>query len=210
VLQFAKDFSDNNTGLKNYTTFSQQFGNPIKQLRTTDINLYVQDTWKLSRKVTLGYGLRYERAGCRNRPSPTRIGRRPARFPSRTRTSRRASASSYSIDDRTVIRAGYGMFYWRIHGNLLDTLFLGNGKYQTAISAGPSVVGTPVFPNILGASGANLPGGTISLQSPIRRASALLTRSRAHWPWSISSRAISRSPPAISGAAASGSSPSAI
>ena len=62
-----------------------------------------------------------------------------------------------------MIRAGYGMFYARIHGNLLDTLFLGNGKYQTAISAGPSVVGAPTFPNIL-SGGGNLPGGTISLQ----------------------------------------------
>jgi hypothetical protein len=42
-----------------------------------------------------------------------------------------------------VIRAGYGMFYARIHGNLLDTLFLGNGKYQTSISNGPSQVGAP-------------------------------------------------------------------
>ena len=50
------------------------------------------------------------------------------------------------------------MFYARIHGNLLDTLFLGNGKYQTAISAGPSLAGAPVFPNIL-SSGSGLPGG---------------------------------------------------
>src|SRR4029077_21097361 len=38
-----------------------------------------------------------------------------------------------------------------------------NGKYQTAISAGPSVVGAPTFPNILSGSG-SLPGGTIALQ----------------------------------------------
>ena len=53
---------------RNYTTFSQAIGNPIKNLRTTDINLYVQDTWKLSKKVTFSYGLRYEKAGSRNRP----------------------------------------------------------------------------------------------------------------------------------------------
>ncbi len=58
---------------------------------------------------------------------------------------------------------GYGIFYARIHGNLLDTLFLGNGKYQTAISAGPSVVGAPTFPNILANQG-SIPAGTTSLQ----------------------------------------------
>ncbi|HXA51038.1 MAG TPA: carboxypeptidase regulatory-like domain-containing protein [Candidatus Acidoferrum sp.] len=164
VLQFAKDFSGNTTGLKNYTNFSQQFGNPIKQLRTTDINLYVQDTWKLTRKLTFGYGLRYEKSWL---PQPTITNPdwpQTGKVPEQNKNFAPRISLSYSIDDRTVIRAGYGMFYARIHGNLLDTLFLGNGKYQTAISAGPSVAGTPVFPNILGASGANLPGGTISLQ----------------------------------------------
>ena len=62
-----------------------------------------------------------------------------------------------------MIRAGYGIFYARIHGNLLDTLFLGNGKYQTAININPSQAGSPVFPNIL-SSASGLPGGSISLQ----------------------------------------------
>ena len=51
-----------------YTTFTQQFGNPIKSLRTSDINFYVQDTWKVSKKVTFSYGLRYEKAWL---PQPT-------------------------------------------------------------------------------------------------------------------------------------------
>ena len=54
--------------LKNYTSFTQTFGNPIKSLRTTDINFYAQDTWKLSRKLTFSYGLRYEKTWL---PQPT-------------------------------------------------------------------------------------------------------------------------------------------
>ncbi len=68
LLAFAKDFTGNTTGAKNYTSFTQQFGNPIKSLRTTDINFYAQDTWKLSRKVTFSYGLRYEKSWL---PQPT-------------------------------------------------------------------------------------------------------------------------------------------
>ena len=71
---------------------------------------------------------------------------------------------SYSVDDRTVIRAGYGMFYARIHGNLLDTLFLGNGKYQTAISAGPSVAGSADLSQYSERRRLIFPAGTISLQ----------------------------------------------
>src|ERR1017187_9549534 len=36
LLAFAKDFSGNTPGLKSYTSFTQQFGNPIKTMRTTD------------------------------------------------------------------------------------------------------------------------------------------------------------------------------
>jgi hypothetical protein len=163
VLSFAKDFSDNTTGVKNYTSFTQAFGNPIKQLRTTDVNFYAQDTWKLSRKLTFSYGLRYEKSWL---PQPTITNPdwpQTGRVPEQNKDFAPRVSLSYALDDRTVIRAGYGMFYARIHGNLLDTLFLGNGKYQTSISAGPSVAGTPVFPNILASSG-NLPGGSVSLQ----------------------------------------------
>jgi hypothetical protein len=163
VLAFAKDFTGNTTGAKNYTSFTQAFGNPIKTLRTSDINLYAQDTWKLSRKVTFSYGLRYEKSWL---PQPTISNPdwpQTGSIPGQSKNFAPRVSLSYSVDDRTVIRAGYGMFYARIHGNLLDTLFLGNGKYQTAISAGPSVVGAPTFPNIL-SGGGNLPGGTISLQ----------------------------------------------
>jgi hypothetical protein len=163
VLAFAKDFTGNTTGAKNYSSFTQAFGNPIKTLRTSDINLYAQDTWKVSRKVTFSYGLRYEKSWL---PQPTITNPdwpQTGSIPQQNKNFAPRVSLSYSVDDRTVIRAGYGMFYARIHGNLLDTLFLGNGKYQTAINAGPSVVGAPVFPNIL-SGGGNLPGGTISLQ----------------------------------------------
>ncbi len=163
VLAFAKDFTGNTTGARNYSSFTQQFGNPIKTLRTSDINFYAQDTWKVSRKVTFSYGLRYEKSWL---PQPTITNPdwpQTGSIPQQNKNFAPRVSLSYSVDDRTVIRAGYGMFYARVHGNLLDTLFLGNGKYQTAISAGPSVVGAPVFPNIL-SGGGNLPGGTIALQ----------------------------------------------
>jgi hypothetical protein len=163
VLAFAKDFTGNTTGAKNYTSFSQTFGNPIKTMRTSDINFYVQDMWKVSRKFTFSYGVRYEKSWL---PQPTITNPdwpQTGSIPQRSKNFAPRVSLSYSIDDRTVIRAGYGMFYARIHGNILDTLFLGNGRYQTAISAGPSVAGTPVFPNILANVG-SIPPSSVSLQ----------------------------------------------
>jgi hypothetical protein len=163
VQTFAKDFTSPTPGTNNYTSFTQAFGNPIRSLRTTDINFYAQDTWKLSRKLTFSYGLRYEKAWL---PQPTITNPdypQTGHIPERNKNFAPRVNLTYSLDDRTVIRAGYGIFYARIHGNLLDTLFLGNGKYQTSISVSPTLAGAPTFPNVLASAG-SIPASTVSLQ----------------------------------------------
>ena len=70
---------------------------------------------------------------------------------------------SYSINDKTVVRAGYGLFYARIHGQLLDTLYLGASKYQATVFLNSTQTGAPVFPNAFSAS-TGLPLGALSLQ----------------------------------------------
>src|SRR5262249_156020 len=138
ITNFARDFTDNGiAGAKNYSTFGQTFGNPIQDIRTTDINFYFQDTWKLSRKVTLDYGLGYEKTWV---PQPTVVNPdwpQTGHIPSPNKNFAPRLSLAYSIDDRTVIRGGYGIFYARLHGNMLDTLFLGNGRYQTSVSLTP-------------------------------------------------------------------------
>jgi hypothetical protein len=161
VQNFAKDFT--NPTARNYTSFTQAFGNPIKTLRTSDINFYAQDTWKVSRKVTFSYGVRYEKAWL---PQPTITNPDWPQTGSIRQSNKNFAprvSLSYSLDDHTVIRAGYGLFYARIHGNLLDTLFLGNGKYQTSISVSPTLAGAPTFPNILSGVG-SIPASSVSLQ----------------------------------------------
>ena len=61
LTNFARDFSDNAAGARNYSSFQQAFGNPIHEFRTSDINLYAQDTWKIDSRFTLNYGLRWKR-----------------------------------------------------------------------------------------------------------------------------------------------------
>jgi hypothetical protein len=165
LTNFAKDFNGGafNSGVKDYTSFTQQFGNPIQNIRTSDINFYAQDTWKISRRVTMSYGLRYEKTFL---PQPTITNPdwpQTGRVPAANKNFSPRFSISYSLDDRTVLRAGYGIFYARMHGNMLDTLFLGNGLYQTAISVTPAQAGSPIFPNVL-PSAVGLPSGSISLQ----------------------------------------------
>lgn len=67
------------------------------------------------------------------------------------------------MNDKTVIRASYGLFYARIHGQLLDTLFLGSSRYQTNVFLNATQAGAPAFPNVL-STATGLPTGSISLQ----------------------------------------------
>lgn len=163
LTNFARDFSENTTGARNYTSFQQAFGNPVHKFRTTDVNLYAQDTWRLSRRVTLNYGLRYERAWLPQPPSASPGYPQSGIVPQDKNNFAPRLSLSFSPNDRTVFRAGYGIFYARIHGQLLDTFYLASGQIQTSIFVNATQAGGPVFPNIV-ASAQGLPAGTANLQ----------------------------------------------
>ena len=167
LTAFAMDFSGNTGGLRDYSSFSQNFGNPIQDIRTTEVNLYVQDTWKLSRRATLNYGVRWEKALL---PQPTLTDPNYAqtgRIPSPDKNFAPRVSLAYSLNDKTVVRVGGGLFYAPFIGNGLDTLFLGNGLYQTNISVNSTTLGAPIFPNPVAAIDA-VPAGTknITFASP--------------------------------------------
>jgi TonB dependent receptor/Carboxypeptidase regulatory-like domain len=157
LTAFAQDFAL--TGQKNYTYFSQTLGNPIRSLDLRPFGVYAEDTWRASRRLTVTYGLRYER------PHVTQ--------PTETNTTFYLTSSitepwlnlsprfgaAYMLNDRTVVRAGYGWYYAPISGQLQDALYLGNALYQTNILVNPTITGSPVFPNIIPNTGA-IPNGS--------------------------------------------------
>jgi hypothetical protein len=162
LTQFAEDFTGNTTGAKNYSAFSQQFGNPVQDLLTKSLNFYAQDTWKLSRQVTFNYGVRYEKQFL---PQPTlKDANYPltGNIPSASHNFAPRASIAFAANEKTVLRAGFGLFYAPLAGDGLDTLFLGNGLYQTSISVNPTQTGAPVFPNIVPSASA-VPAGTSNL-----------------------------------------------
>lgn len=99
-------------------SFTQGFGNPAIHLPENLLGFYAQDTFRINQKLTLIYGLRYDydmqpQHIPRNRNNPIEaplqdsINRYPKQIAPRL-------GITYSPDRKTVIRAGYGLYYDKI------------------------------------------------------------------------------------------------
>ncbi len=165
VNAFALDYTGNTTGAKNWNSYSQTFGNPTVDRSIRDYGMYVQDQWRISAKLTANYGIRYEYSAL---PQPTVFNQN---FP---QTGYINSPKNdvmpriglvYRLNDKTVLRAGYGMFYARVAGATLQDLFTVNATTTSSVSlaatqAAQKAAG-PVFPGILPA----IPGTGVSAVS---------------------------------------------
>ncbi|MBZ5496603.1 MAG: TonB-dependent receptor [Acidobacteriia bacterium] len=164
LTNFAKDFSGNTANAKSYSNFQQTFGNPIQNFRTSDIGIYAQDVWRISRRLTMNFGLRYEHTYI---PQPWMVNPNYPQtgiIPSPTNNFGPRFGLTYMINDKTLIRAGYGLFWARFHGNGLESLLLGNGTFQPNIYVSTTTPGSPVFPNVFPPGTTGLPSGTVNLQ----------------------------------------------
>ena len=119
VNAFALDYTGNTTGAKNWNSYSQTFGNPTVDRSIRDYGMYVQDQWRISAKLTANYGIRYEYSAL---PQPTVFNQN---FPQTCHINSPKNdvmpriGLVYRLNDKTVLRAGYGMFYARVAGATL-------------------------------------------------------------------------------------------
>jgi outer membrane receptor protein involved in Fe transport len=171
----ALSLSGNVNNDKTWQTFTQTVGNPVVDFYLNDMAFFVQDQWKISPRLTVNLGIRYDKTFL---PQPTVVNPDyPAtgRIPTFNEGWAPRGGITYSLDEsgKTVIRAGYGMFIGRYPGGLINTFMLGNGLYQKSItlqsnSATDKAAG-PVFPNVLPTTGQgfNPPAGSVSLNMAV-------------------------------------------
>jgi hypothetical protein len=167
VTCFALDFTSPTPGPSHYSSYLQAFGNPIVDTVIPDIAWYAQDVFKVNRKLTVNYGIRYEKAFL---PQPTTSNP----FYPQTGVIHQSNKNfaprvgfAYSINDRTVFRGGYGLFYARPGAGMISTLFTNNNVYTQSLSFNsPTQTGAPTFPNILTSPAGTAGASSIEFASP--------------------------------------------
>lgn len=146
-----------------YTSnFSQGFGVGRSELSTTDFAFFIQDDWRVSKRLTLNLGLRweYEKLPNANNPNTSSItvpntnytlNQATANMPSDKNNFGPRIGLAYALtsDGKTSLRGGYGIYYGRIINSTISNALVNTGAPggQSQISVSPA--SGPIFPNVL-------------------------------------------------------------
>lgn len=166
---------------KCYTSnFQQGVGSPGIKFHTWDINLFAQDDFRITPRLTVNLGLRWEYI---KMPAVQLPGISTTVIPQDGRTIADATSKlpddknnfgprvgfAYDVfgDGKTSVRGGWGIYYGRIQNStiynaLINTSNLG-GQSQVSISA--TAANAPVFPFILSPSSLSVSSGAIQFFS---------------------------------------------
>jgi outer membrane receptor protein involved in Fe transport len=176
------------TAGKCYTAnFSQGFGQPRFELKTVDYAFFAQDDWRVSPRLTLNLGLRWD---YEKFPEPFLVNSNLPQTANRPSDKnnfgpRIGFAVDATGDGKTSVRGGYGIYYGRINGTIIINSLINTGLStgQAVSSVAPACPATPtpgtpantacpnaasvllgnpaapIFPNIL----ASAPAGTAAV-----------------------------------------------
>jgi hypothetical protein len=155
LSNFALDFSSP-TATKHWNSYSQAFGNPVVDTNMAELAFFVQDQWRITPKLTITPGVRYEYSFL---PQPTQtnsVWPLTGVIPTTSKNFAPRLGLAYSIDSKTVVRGGYGIFFNRYTSSTIENVFVSNGLLQSSYSlsssgaTGPAQVAAgPAFPAAL-------------------------------------------------------------
>jgi len=130
-------------------SFNQGFGVLGLTMKTTDLNYFIQDDWRVTPRFTLNLGLRYE---YQRNPNPTNpnplLPQTNNKVDDRNNFGPRIGfAYDVTGDGKTSIRGGWGLYYGRV---------INSTVYNALVNTG---VGTDVAQRQYTTSATNLPSG---------------------------------------------------
>jgi hypothetical protein len=147
---------------KCYTSnFQQAFGPTAFQISTTDYNFFIQDDIRVSPRLTVNLGLRYEYEQLPAPQIPSSLSNLAGQFVGPEQTQQFPSDKNnfgprfgfaYDItgDGKTSVRGGYGIYYGRIINSTIINAISNTGvtEAQRVFSLSATVTGAPIFPNV--------------------------------------------------------------
>ena len=167
ITNFALDLTNLDNG-KRWQSYAQAFGPTRTDVFVQDYNFYVQDQWRVTDSFTLNYGLRYEFARFAqpkvfnpDYPQTGHINAPQANFAPRI-------GIAYAFNNaKTVLRAGYGLYYARFPSATIARLHQLNAVVQRSLTlqgsnAADRAVG-PTFPARLLSLDREPPAGTVNV-----------------------------------------------
>lgn len=149
----------NGTNLRGYTNYVEAFGDPGIEYNSTFFNFFVQDDWKVTRRLKLNYGVRYDLYNI-----PEAFTDSPFSASQKFKVDKNNFAPRLGVvygarEGRypTVIRASAGIYYDTVYLDFYQRALLNNGSPRLVnFTFAPANAAAPNFPNTLG----NLPPGT--------------------------------------------------
>lgn len=153
----------NGTNPRSYTRFSQAIGDPTIAYSQTFFSAFVQDEFRVSPRLKLLYGLRYDRFKVPDAdPNAPYPANREFRVDGNNFGPRVGFSWALDSDSRTVLRASTGLMYESPLGmTYQDALFEGGAPKLLTASVGPTSQGAPDFPGTL----SSLPPGVVPSRS---------------------------------------------
>ena len=148
---------------KHYSTFTQ-VNDPITHVGKDDFYdddyaAYVEDTWKPKSNLTFNLGLRYDLQHVPAPPVPNTSSPLLTLYTSTLNIDKNNFAPrlgvAWQLGSKTVVRAGYGMFFGKTSNSTYYALRVENGVYQQTFSgcnptsSNPLLAAcAPTFPNV--------------------------------------------------------------
>lgn len=172
----------NGTNPYSYSNITASIGRPGAGYQTVFFDLFAQDTWQLSTKLTATYGVRYDQYRAPNGLSTAPLtGTRSFRTPMGNFAPRLGLA--YNPHPGTVVRLSGGMFYEATPTNSFFNPLYANGLTNTGnliATLTPTAPGAPAYPGTFSAAN--------SAAFPTPTPFALTSRFKNEYTWNINAQ----------------------
>jgi Carboxypeptidase regulatory-like domain/TonB dependent receptor-like, beta-barrel len=140
-------------GVGCYSNFAQGIGPLGFEFTTWDLGFFANDQYRISPRLTLTLGLRYDYERMPDPQIPNPLFPASSTFPSDTNNLGPRVGFAWDITGKgkTVLRAGYGIYYGRIINSTIFNAIanVGSADSQFTLSFLPSDSGAPIYPKII-------------------------------------------------------------